>query len=72
MRLAMSYKTRRELLIQNNTTIPGIRPNTKRSILDEFVASTRLLQEIRHTIALLEKTSSIKRNKKTKASLLCP
>ena len=40
MRLAMSYKTRRELLIQITARYRESGRKQKRSILDEFVAST--------------------------------
>ena len=63
MRLAMSYRTRRELLIQ---IIPRYREagrNQKKLILDEFVVSTgysrkyaiRLLSSKKHFVTLLSK-----------------
>lgn len=60
MRLAMSFRTRRELLIQ---IIPRYREagrSQKKSILDEFVASKRLAPFLKELIPALERHGHLK------------
>ncbi len=67
MRRAMSYRTRRELLIQIKPRYREAENKQKKSILDEFVASTGYSRKYADSAAVLEKTPISKEIKRPRA-----